>query len=84
MGLVTEGRIAMSLPPVLQYELGVERAAILLGRDLSRRPAAQRGTVAAVRNRIGQLFVATGRRIMSDRPAVETPIADFRHLSLSK
>lgn len=74
----------MSLPPELQYELGMERSATLSGRNHSRRTTAQRGAVAAVRNRIGQVFVATGRRIMDDRSAVETPIAEFHHLSLSK
>ena len=74
----------MSLPPELQYELGVDRSANLSGRNQSRRTAAQRGAVATVRNRIGQVFVATGRRIMQDRAATEPQVADFCHLFLNK
>ena len=74
----------MSLPPELQYELGVERSANLSGRNLSCRTAAQRGAVATVRNRIGQAFVATGRRIMHERAVTEPQVVDVHHLSLSK
>lgn len=84
MGPVADGRIAMSLPPQLQYDLGVDRSANLSGRGAARRTAAQCSAVAAIRNIVGQMFVATGRRIMSDRPTAESRIAHCHHLSLSK